>query len=288
MSLFYRSYADMSALISKKIDVMTIHEFDLIVGIPRSGMIPAYMIALYLNINCCSFPDLRENQMIEKCGSRTIIDVVKYPQNARKILIIDDSYGSGQKLKEMVESLPSTVRSKSIVGAIYSAQETIPMDSVLSFYLEYIPKPRLFEWNIYHHDLVRKSAFDIDGVLCFDPEEIENDDGEAYVHFLRNARAKFIPTLLIHTLVTSRLEKYRAETELWLKAHRVIYSNLIMLDLPSQTERRKQNIYASHKADAYKNDELILFFESSSKFAEEIFNLSGKPVFCIENNTLYR
>jgi uncharacterized HAD superfamily protein len=159
---------------------------------------------------------------------------------------------------------------------------------IIDFYLEYIPKPRLFEWNIYHHNLVRKSAFDIDGVLCFDPTEAENDDGEAYLSFLLNARPKFIPTLPIHTLVTSRLEKYRSQTEIWLRRHKVIFSQLIMLDLPNKEERKRMNVYAKNKADIYsKNDELVLFFESSEKQASEIFSITGKPVFCVETNKLY-
>jgi uncharacterized HAD superfamily protein len=159
---------------------------------------------------------------------------------------------------------------------------------ILDFYFEYIPKPRLFEWNIYHHNLVRKSAFDIDGVLCFDPTEAENDDGETYLSFLLNARPKFIPTLPIHTLVTSRLEKYRSQTETWLRKHNVIFSQLIMLDLPSKEERKRINVYAKHKADIYNNnDELVLFFESSEKQAQNIFSITGKPVFCVETNKLF-
>ncbi len=287
LNLYYRSYAELSALIAKNMDVIAKYKFDLIVGIPRSGMIPAHMIALYLNVNCCSFPELRANSEIEKCGSRTILDEVSYPHNAKRILIVEDSFGKGGKLTQFIESLPKDIRKKCVVGAMYSAVESLPENGVLDFFFEYIPKPRLFEWNIYHHILIRQSAFDIDGVLCVDPTKEENDDGEAYLSFLSNARPLFIPTLPIHTIVTSRLEKYRAQTEDWLKRNKVMYSHLIMLDLPSMEERRRLNIYAVHKAEIYKNDELVIFFESNQKQAEEIFQLTGKPVFCVGNNKFY-
>ena len=47
----------------------------------------------------------------------------------------------------------------------------------------------------------------------------------------------------INTIVTSRLEKYREPTEKWLKDHGVKYKQLIMLDLPSAEERRKQGCH---------------------------------------------
>lgn len=62
---------------------------------------------------------------------------------------------------------------------------------------------------------------DIDGVLCADPTPEENDDGEKYRHFLLNTPPLFIPKVTIGTLVTSRLEKYRPETEAWLQKNHV-------------------------------------------------------------------
>ena len=44
----YRTFSDLSTLIRRNIHRVP-HDIDIIVGIPRSGMIPAYMIALYLN-----------------------------------------------------------------------------------------------------------------------------------------------------------------------------------------------------------------------------------------------
>ena len=284
MSRCYRSYADMAALIAGNIDSFAKYSFDLVVGVPRSGMIPAYMIALFFNINCCSFPEFRNNYAIEKCGSRTIISAIKYPQDAQRILVVEDSFGKGERLAAMMASLPDAVRARCIVSAIYTAQ---PKNNILDFSLEHIPKPRFFEWNIYHHILVKESAFDIDGVLCADPTEEENDDGEKYIEFLLNARPKFIPTLTIHTLVTSRLEKYRPQTVAWLQREGVLYKNLVMLDLPSKEARKNNNAYATHKAEMYRNDELKVFFESNDKQAQEIFTLTGKPVFSVNANKYY-
>ena len=52
----YRTFEDMSICIRKNMYKLK-EDFDLIVGIPRSGMIPAFMIALFKNIKACSIDE---------------------------------------------------------------------------------------------------------------------------------------------------------------------------------------------------------------------------------------
>ncbi|MFD2137622.1 hypothetical protein ACFSLT_24910 [Novosphingobium resinovorum] len=106
------------------------------------------------------------------------------------------------------------------------------------FVFETVPEPRVFEWNVLHHPIVSRSCFDIDGVLCVDPTERENDDGARYLNFLASAVPLHRPRREIAMLVTSRLEKYRAPTEDWLDRHGVRYGQLRMLDLPDAAARR--------------------------------------------------
>lgn len=128
-----------------------------------------------------------------------------------------------------------------------------------------------------------KACFDIDGVLCVDPTDDQNDDGPRYRDFILNADPLFIPKCKVGTLVTSRLEKYRKETEVWLKKNHVQYNKLVMLDLPDMKARQKANNHAVHKANTYKQGDYILFFESSLNQALEINRITKKPVLCTEN-----
>jgi len=96
-----------------------------------------------------------------------------------------------------------------------------------------------------------------------------------------------LPTERISYLVTSRLEKYRKETELWLKKNEIDYEKLIMLNLPSKEERLKLGAHAEHKANAYKKSGLELFVESDPKQAFDIHQITKKPVFCVNNNKMY-
>ena len=92
--------------------------------------------------------------------------------------------------------------------------------------------PRVFEWNLMHGTVLANSCVDIDGVLCLDPTDEENDDGECYARFLRDTPALLLPTAPVAWLVTSRLEKYRKQTAEWLARHEVRYG------APTRASRR--------------------------------------------------
>ena len=153
----------------------------------------------------------------------------------------------------------------------------------VDYFFEIVDYPRFFQWNIMNHSILQKTCMDIDGVLCADPTPEENDDGEKYRHFLLNAPPLFIPKVTIGTLVTSRLEKYRPETEAWLRKNHVKYNKLVMLDLPDMAARQRANCHASFKAKEYgSSTDYMLFVESSMPQAVEINRLTKKPVLCTE------
>ena len=128
----------------------------------------------------------------------------------------------------------------------------------------------------------------MDGVLCVDPDPEENDDGPKYLNFIKTAAPLYIPSYKIRAIVTSRLVKYRAATEAWLRENGGQYAALVMLDLPTAEERRSQNCHATFKADAYKKrTETTLFVESEERQAKEIAFLTGKKVLCLATDELY-
>lgn len=109
-----------------------------------------------------------------------------------------------------------------------------------------------------------------------------------YREFLASASPLYLPSVQVAHLVTSRLEKYRPETEAWLKRHGVSYGKLHMLGLPSAAERRRLNMHHTFKARIYKGQlQAILFIESEEHQAREIMRLSNKPVYCTATNEMY-
>ena len=96
-----------------------------------------------------------------------------------------------------------------------------------------------------------------------------------------------IPTVKIGCIVTSRLEKYRAQTEKWLAEHNVEYGELIMLDATAQ-ERSTKGLHAPFKAKIYKEKrDMHLFIESNPSQASAIMEMTHKPVYCTQNGVFY-
>ena len=272
----YRSISDLNATILKKLHLIP-RDIDLIVGVPRSGMLPANLLALYLNL---PYTDIHSfmNGYIYKSGARRQFFKA---EDYKKILVVDDSIASGSALKECKENVKHMTGQFDIRYCVVYA--TPGKEKSVDYALELVPTPRYFQWNIFNHTTLNKACFDIDGVLCEDPSEEQNDDGPKYRAFLRDVAPLYIPRSKIGTLVTSRLEKYRAETKAWLKDHDVKYEKLVMLDLPDMKARQKANCHGSHKAKEYKRGNYNLFVESDLGQAIEINKITKKPVFCTEN-----
>ena len=274
--MYYRNIADLNNIILKRLSILP-RDFDLIVGIPRSGMLPANLLALYLNK---PYTDIHSflNGHIYKAGARSQFFDIK---DFKKILVVDDSIASGDAMEKCKESLKDVKNNFSIS---YCAIYVIPgKEKIVDYYFEVVPLPRYFQWNILNHTTLEKACFDIDGVLCVDPTDEQNDDGEKYLDFILHAPPLFIPGSKIGTIVTSRLEKYRKETEAWLEANHVKYNQLVMLDLPNKEARVKANSHAEHKAKTYFSSYYVLFVESSLSQAIEINMITKKPVLCTEN-----
>lgn len=272
----YRTISDLNQILLKRLYILP-RDFDLIVGIPRSGMLPANLLALYLNR---PYTDLDSflNGHIYNTGERGQFTDIK---QFHKILIVDDSIASGAALAKCKTQLEPFIDSFDIHYAIVYA---IPgKEHLVDYVFDRVPLPRYFQWNILNHTILNKACVDIDGVLCVDPTSEQNDDGECYINFILHAQPLFIPKARIGTLVTSRLEKYRKETEVWLANNHINYGKLVMLDLPNKEERMKANCHASHKAKEYKSPSYALFVESSLRQALEINQITGKPVLCTEN-----
>jgi hypothetical protein len=122
----------------------------------------------------------------------------------------------------------------------------------VDLYCDTVALPRCFEWNLMHHKLfLSHICMDVDGVLCRDPSEDENDDGPRYRRFVTSAQPFYLPTHPVGWLVTSRLEKYRRETVEWLACHGVEYGKLIMMEYPDMKARQAANTYAQFKAATY-------------------------------------
>ncbi len=279
------------------------HDIDLVVGLPRSGMLVANIFALHRNLPVTDLDGFlagrtmgagrtRANPLSDKpVGERAreaVVDIAaeRFLDCPRRVLVLDDSIWSGTSLREAkakIEAarLPHCVR----YGAVYVTPETTDLPD---HYCEVLHHPRCFEWNVLHHHVLRRACIDLDGVLCVDPQDDQNDDGERYRDFLRTARPLHLPTSFVGHIVTNRLERYRPETERWLADHGIEYGELVMLDYPDGATRRAMRAHGAHKAKVYRDTKATFFIESDVKQAVEIATLAKKEVLCIDTMQMIR
>lgn len=254
--------------------------YDCVVGIPRSGMLVANILALKLGLPLADLDGFLEGRLLGLGKRYKHIDPVEYFCKPRRVLIVDDSISSGAALRIAKEKVEAAGLAHELTFmAVYVTPEG---KRLTDLFVEVVPNPRRFEWNILSCREIDRFCFDMDGVLCVDPEPEENDDGERYLKFMRDARPLYLPGRKIGWIVTSRLEKYREQTEEWLARYGVEYGELLMLNLPSKEDRIRLKAGASFKAEAYRKTGAELFIESDLRQAVPIAEQSKKFVYALD------
>jgi uncharacterized HAD superfamily protein/adenine/guanine phosphoribosyltransferase-like PRPP-binding protein len=276
--LNYRSIQQLS------IDLLTWQlpsDIELIVGIPRSGLLAANLLAVHRNVPFTDLEGFLQGRTfsvgVTKKGDKNTAQFLEKP---RSVLVLDDSCLTGNEIKRARRSIETASLAHRVrFGVVYLSPGH---EGEVDCYRCVLPVPRIFEWNLVHSALAAQGCWDIDGVLCRDPTAKENDDGLNYVKFILGVPPLLCPSFPLAYVVTSRLEKYRRHTEAWLAKNGIQYEQLIMLDLPDKESRLAAGCHASFKARVYRNAPARIFIESSYRQALEIAHLSGKPVICIE------
>lgn len=123
----YRTLADMSRLI--RANLHRIPRLP-VVGIPRSGLMAACMIATLKNL--------------------------PLDKSQKEVLLVDDSVSGGETFAMWKKLYPN---------AITLAPYVKPSSPKPDIWFEEIPGPRVFEWNWAKHQYTRRAVLDIDGVI---------------------------------------------------------------------------------------------------------------------------
>lgn len=281
----FKNYADLEADIVQMLPRIP-RDLDLIVAIPRSGITPAAILCLYLNIPMADLDGFIAGRVLGS-GHRKMRHAVPDDLHAAplNVLVVDDSVGSGTQLREIRQRLADLNLPHRLQYAVVYATPVSEM--LVDFYARKVPTLKhFFAWNIMHHSAMPTWCVDMDGVLCRNCTVEEDDDGPKYRKFLSEAAPLFLPSSTIGWIVTSRLEKYRPETEAWLERHGVKYRELLMHPASDLAERRHQGGGGRMKGTIYKALGAALFVESDLPEAEEISRLAGKYVFCVDTRTM--
>jgi len=276
----YRSFAHLSADTQEWIADLP-DDLDLIVGIPRSGMLVSNLLSLHLNLPMTDIDGLRDGRLLQT-GERYDgeFDISEFS----KILVVDDTVYTGNAMTDARSTVGGFRLSADVYyGAVYVDSGS---ERFVDTYAQTLEFPRVFEWNMMHHDFLAKSCVDLDGILCRDPTPEENDDGAKYREFIATVDPICVPSVKIGKIVTCRLEKYRSETAAWLDKHGIEYNELVMMQYPDKATRVAAGNHGEYKAEVYQSSEAKLFIESSHSQARTIAMQTSKPVYSKEQNRM--
>jgi hypothetical protein len=263
-----------------------------IVGIPRSGMVPAALLAALTQLPLFEFSLHNGLRQLGE-GSRTWLAPGK--DKVGKYLVVDDSIYSGNAMSLVKASFPFDA----IFAVVYATPE---FSEYADYYAVELPSPHFFEWNLFNNGMVAGLsmdprlrggiAMDLDGVLCFDPPMPDADHGplfEAYVRWLDAAEPKYLPRFSpIPCIITFRLERWRDRTIKWLRKYDIKWERLIMSTHSSVIERNKSLDIVGHKALNFIDSGCSMMIESDPMQAEIIHQVSQRPVLCPDAGRLYQ
>lgn len=260
----YKQMVDDSISLARK---MVGQRFTAVLGIARSGMLPASIVAQELGVHLGSV----KSGVIE-CGGRLSSADIK--QMGNRILVVDDSLDEGTAMAEAKRLIPSPLE------PVYAVLYVTPgRESHVDHYVRAVPN-RIFEWNWFHSPTIKNAYCDMDGVLCSDPVNWDNEKPH-YGMELPTLSLMRRPTYTVGTIVTVRMEKWREVTEKWLRDNLVHYDRLVM---SSHRDFRERNDYGAGKwkGEVYRDADstVKLFVESDEGLAREIADISHRPVLC--------
>ena len=254
-----------------------IDQGSIILGIPRSGMLPASILATSMHLPLYSI-SRKTFDLVDVGAGRRIETPSKEEFGSKRLYLVDDSSHSGLAMNDCYNHLKSIFDNEIVKVAIYVNYVTIP---VVDIYARSY-KLHFFEWNLFN---CLPIMYDIDGVLCrdFSKEECENE--ELYLKTLQTMkRYRYNPVKFPLSLVTGRLERHRPQTEKWLTDSGFTIKELIMWPHDSHGTHEEVGLW---KAEHYAKSGYNTFCESNEIQARIIFETTGRTVVCTDSMIVF-
>ena len=261
------SYSDLHSLIQRNLWQIP-NTVDLVIGIPRSGLMPASHIATSLNL-----PLQTLNEVSKKLSTKQLFTIrgIWQSEKPKHVLIVDDTSNTGLRMSQALELISNRWCGVEVTTLAICSARNSGFSPDIAFTNSVTP--RVFAWNMFNHDeMTSRIAVDLDGILCVDPANYQNDDGENYLSFIREAELKIKPIKQVRAIITGRLEKYRSETQEWLFTNSISCLELFMNDAPNAHYRRNE-----------KFERGALVVDQISDFKSRILSTLNPPLF-VESN----
>jgi len=248
-----------------------------VLGVPRSGLFPASLISLWLNLPLYRVGKYGEAKILSASSDFGGVRMSNFASEDGKLLVIDDTMFSGTAMMDSIDRINEEL----FCAVVYAHPDS--QDKV-DFFAKILKPPHLLEWNLFNSHYMSQTLLDFDGVLSPNvPHEICIDE-ERYIEYIKNVEPFYhrIPRRRCKGIVTARLEKYRGITEDWLERHGVDYGFLKMYPTEKEQVRNKNHIEeaAKFKSEIFSRSDAVFFIESERAEANIIQQMSNKLVIC--------
>jgi orotate phosphoribosyltransferase len=275
----YRTVSDLDAD-TRRLARSLPRDVDLIVGIPRSGLLAANLLCLRLNCPMTDVDGLLSRRLLST-GRRLNDDAFDW-DDLERVVVVDDSVNTGGEMRRTAARLSAAALPFSVeYAAVYIAPGGY---RYVDYWAEVVPNPRVFGWNIYHHPILRHACVDLEGVLQQTP--VGTDGGllpggvSATVD-----RSASVPSTRLGWVVSTRPESDRPAVRAWLADNGVAYDRLVLVGGADGADRDESD-RAARKAAFYRSTDAKLFLEGSGRQAAEIARLTNRPVYCDETDRM--
>ena len=284
----YRSVCDLNDAIARGFGRLP-DDIDLVVGVPRSGLLAANLYALVANVAFVDLEGFLAGRILATGRSRPLRQDDDRHDDAspRRVLVIDDSVNSGAAMREARARIAAARidLSRCTFCAVYGTDRHHPDVDIV---LERVRRPRLFQWNLFHHKHLAHSCVDLEGVLQRTRPGGPGDRGR-HVASSPPPAPFHVPSTVIGHVVTTRPERERVAIEAWLASHGIRYRALHMRadGAAPVTAPVTADGLAAYRAGVYGRTRAVLFVAAHPHEAATIAAASGKPVLCLQTQTVH-
>ncbi len=284
----YRSIAELNDTVVRWTAALP-SDIELVVGVPRSGLLVANLLSMYLNLPMTDVDGLVSGRVL-RAGARykgeSGSTLLSRPRN---VLVVDDSvsYGGqmGRVRREIADAdLPHRID----YAAVYITPEARD-ERLVDHFCEVVARPRVFEWNLMHNQsLLARSCISIEGVLCPLDSAFESAGEEASSSGLDGVEPLWIPDHPVGWLLSTQSEASRPRTEDWLASHGVDYTRLVMRGEHEGWSERAGEKDVWFKAEIYESSGADILIDGSLEVCCKVASLLGKPAYCTTTREMVR
>jgi hypoxanthine phosphoribosyltransferase len=277
--MHYRSIADLNETVYRNLGRLP-SDIDLIVGIPRSGLLAANVISLALNVPLAELEGFMSGRVIASGNTRRYAKLDRGITKGQRVLVVDDSLRTGNAIRQAAEQLAPFARDFEFLFCVaYGVRLNEPGVDVV---LEAVPQPRVFQWNLFHHVFLESSCVALEGVIL-PPIAADQESYSAAADLTdSDLRRVIVPTKPVGHLISLRHPRHRPQIEQRLRQLGIKYHHLHFRQ-PQEADDGscfKSTVFASQR-------DAILMIEPSDDDAVRIVRNTGKPTLSLQSQEVF-